>query len=280
MFSNTLKFVAAGRFPFKIQRSMLKIFSIQLLVIFFYSVSWFIIALVKRRNDVADIAWGGGFICSALTAYFVHGVNEARSILVLLLVLTWGCRLVLHIGLRNRGKPEDPRYRAWREEWGDSFLVRTFLQVFLLQGFLLVVISLPVTLAVSHTAPPLTLLDAIGVCMWLVGFLFEAVGDWQLLRFKSDPANKGKIMTTGLWHYTRHPNYFGEVTLWWGIFIICLQVPEGWWTVIGPMTITYLILRVSGTPMLEKRYADNPEYAEYIRTTSSFFPLRPKFRGD
>ena len=255
---------------------MLKIFLIQSLAIFVYALTWFIVALVKNRNDVADIAWGGGFICAALTASLVQGTGRARAILVLVLVMAWGARLMLHIGIRNRGKPEDHRYKAWREEWGSSFLARTFLQVFLLQGFLLLVISLPVTLVISRSGPGLNMLDAAGFCIWLFGFLFEAVGDYQLLQFKKDPANKGKIMKYGLWRYTRHPNYFGEVTLWWGIFLICLAVPGSLWTIIGPLTITWLILKVSGTPLLEKRYVDNPEYAEYIKGTSSFFPLPPK----
>jgi steroid 5-alpha reductase family enzyme len=183
---------------------------------------------------------------------------------------------MLHIGWRNRSKPEDHRYRLWREEWGDSFLIRTFLQVFLLQGFLVLVISLPVTWSLTHNGPPFRSLDAVGFSLWLLGFLFEAIGDFQLLQFKSNPTNKGKIMTSGLWRYTRHPNYFGEVTLWWGIFIICFSVPGSYWTVVGPLTITHLILKVSGTPMLEKRFADNPEYAEYVHNTSAFFPLPPK----
>ena len=255
---------------------MLKLFLVQSLVILVYAVIWFIVALVKNRNDVADIAWGGGFVCAALTAYSVQGINDTRATLVLLLVITWGMRLMLHIGIRNLDKPEDHRYKAWREEWGSSYLIRSFLQVFLLQGFLLLVISLPVTVAITRSGRPLGVLDGIGFCIWLVGFLFEAIGDFQLLQFKKDPANKGRIMNIGLWHYTRHPNYFGEVTLWWGIFLICLAVPGSIWTVAGPLTITWLILRVSGTPLLEKRYVDNPEYAEYIKNTSSFFPLPPK----
>jgi steroid 5-alpha reductase family enzyme len=255
---------------------MLKLFFAQSLIILFYAVIWFIVAVVKNRNDVADIAWGGGFICAALTAYIMKGINETRATLVLVLVITWGMRLMFHIGIRNHGKPEDHRYKAWREEWGSIYLVRSFLQVFLLQGFLLLVISLPVTLAITRSGPQLTLLDGIGFCIWLLGFLFEAIGDFQLLQFKNDPANKSRIMNIGLWRYTRHPNYFGEVTLWWGIFLICLSVPGSLWTVIGPLTITWLILRVSGTPLLEKRYVDNPEYAEYIKRTSSFFPLPPK----
>ncbi len=259
---------------------MLKVLLYQGLVVFLYAATWFLIALAKRRNDVADIAWGGGFVAAAFTAFIVQGVNEVRAVLVLVLVTVWGIRLMLHIGWRNRGKPEDYRYKEWREEWGDAFLVRTFLQVFLLQGCLLLIISLPVTWSLTHKGPPLNILDAAGLCIWLVGFLFEAVGDFQLLQFKNNPLNKGKIITSGLWKYTRHPNYFGEVTLWWGIFIFCFSVPGIFWTIVGPLTITYLILKVSGTPMLEKRYADHPGYADYIKNTSSFFPLFPKQQGE
>jgi len=255
---------------------MLKVLLLQSLVVFLYAVSWFVLAVVKDRNDVADIAWGGGFICAALTAKIAAGTYEARSTLVFALVIIWGVRLMLHISIRNMGKQEDHRYRAWREEWGNSFLVRTFMQVFMLQGVLLLVISLPVTYAITNSGPSLGSLGGIGSFIWLVGFLFEAIGDYQLLQFKRDPTNMGSIMKSGLWRYTRHPNYFGEVVLWWGIFLICLPVPGILWTVIGPLTITWLILRVSGTPLLEKKYADNPEYAEYIENTSSFFPLPPK----
>ncbi len=258
---------------------MPKIFLCQAVSIFLYALVWFSVALAKNRNDVADIAWGGGFVCAALTAFLVQGINEARAFLVLVLVTTWGIRLMLHIGWRNRGKPEDHRYKAWREEWGESFLVRTFLQVFMLQGFLLLIISLPVTWSLTHSAPPINILDGIGFCIWLFGFLFEYIGDFQLLQFKNDPANKGRIITSGLWKYTRHPNYFGEVTLWWGIFLICLSVPGSMWTIIGPLTITYLILKVSGTPMLEKRFANHPEYSDYMKNTSAFFPLFPKKQG-
>jgi steroid 5-alpha reductase family enzyme len=259
---------------------MTKVLLLQFTVIFLYAVAWFAVALVKKRNDVADIAWGGGFVVAAITAYGAGGTGLFRSILVLALVVIWGVRLVLHIGIRNQGKTEDPRYKAWRKEWGDSFFIRTFFQVFLLQGILLLVVSLPVTYAIVHESGQLNLLDLLGCLVWLLGFTFEAVGDFQLLQFKKDPANKGKIMTSGLWRFTRHPNYFGEVTLWWGIFLICLSVQGSWWTIIGPVTITYLILKVSGTPMLERLYADNPEYAEYIRNTSSFIPLPPKNKGD
>ena len=255
---------------------MLKVILVQSIAIFFYALAWFIVAVIRNRNDVADIAWGGGFVLAAATAYLFAGSNNARAILVLAMVAAWGIRLMLHIGIRNRGKPEDHRYKAWRREWGSSYLLRSFAQVFLLQGFLVLVISLPVTLGLTRQGPPLSLLDVIGLGIWLFGFTFEAVGDFQLLQFKKDLSNKGRIMTKGLWRYTRHPNYFGEVTLWWGMFLICVSIPGSYWTVAGPLTITYLILKVSGTPLLEKRYANNPEYAEYIKKTSSFFPLPPK----
>ena len=232
---------------------MVKIFLVQSLVIFLYAVIWFIVAVVKNRNDVADIAWGGGFICAALTAYLAAGIHEARAILVLLLVVAWGVRLMLHIGIRNLGKPEDHRYKAWREEWGNNYLIRSFLQVFLLQGFLRCLSSpcplpLPSPTA-DHRLPCLMVLDSASGCSV---FPFETIGDFQLLQFKKDPANKGRIMNIGLWRYTRHPDYFGEVTLWWGIFLICWSVPGSLWTVAGPLTISWLILRVSGTPLLKK----------------------------
>ncbi len=255
---------------------MLKVLIFQLLVILFYATCWFVVAIKKKRNDVADVAWGGGFICAVVTAYLLGDMQGLRPVVVLFLILIWGFRLLTHIGLRNRGKPEDHRYKKWREEWGESFLVRTYFQVFLFQGLLSVIISLPVTWTLTHPSPSLHILDFIGIITWTTGFFFETVGDYQLLRFKQNPVNKGKIMKYGLWHYTRHPNYFGEVTMWWGVFLICISVPGSYWTIIGPLTITYLILKVSGTPMLERKYTDNPEYRDYIKTTSSLFPLPPK----
>lgn len=248
----------------------------EIVVIAVYMTMWFLIALRLRRNDVADIAWGGGFIVAAITALIVAGTVTPRAAITTFLVLVWGVRLAIHIGLRSRGKGEDPRYRAWRESWGKYFLVRTFFQVFMLQGLLLLLISLPVIRVNAAPASPLTLLDGIGIVVWLTGFFFEATGDWQLRQFVQNPANRGKIMTTGLWRYSRHPNYFGEVTQWWGIYLIALSTPQGWLTILGPMTITVLILFVSGIPMLEKTYEGRPEFEAYKRRTSAFFPLPPK----
>jgi len=241
-----------------------------------YMLLWFIVSLVLKRNDVADVAWGGGFIVADLAALVSRGTATDRALLVSALVFIWGLRLALHIGLRNRGKGEDARYRKWREEWGKYFVLRSLFQIFILQGVLLLVISLPVVRAITAPDAPFGIMDLLGAAIWLMGFLFEAVADWQLLQFKKVPDSKGRIIMTGLWQYSRHPNYFGEVTLWWGIYLIALAVPGGWMTVIGPMTITALILGVSGIPMLEKKYEGNREFDEYKRRTSAFFPLPPK----
>jgi steroid 5-alpha reductase family enzyme len=244
--------------------------------VFIYMLLWFCVSLALRRNDVADIAWGGGFIAAALAAAASRGAATPRALLVSALVIIWGLRLALHIGFRNRGKGEDARYRKWREEWGKNATLRSFFQIFILQGVLLLVIALPVIRVITAPDTPLTLMDLLGVAVWLVGFLCEVVGDWQLLQYKKDPVNKGKVITTGLWRYSRHPNYFGEVTLWWGLYLIALAAPGGWMTIIGPITITVLILGVSGIPMLEKKYDGNAEFDEYKRRTSAFFPWFPK----
>ncbi|AAR35699.1 DUF1295 domain-containing protein [Geobacter sulfurreducens] len=237
---------------------------------------WFVASRLKGRNDIADVAWGLGFILAAAVSLVAGGHYAPRGLLVSLLVLVWGVRLALHIHTRNRGKGEDPRYRQWREEWGRWFVLRSFLQVFMLQGVLLVLVAVPVIFVNGAPPTPLGWLDSLGFFIWLTGFLFEAVGDRQLLHFIRNPENKGQLMTGGLWRYTRHPNYFGEVTLWWGIWLIALAVPGGWWTVIGPLAITVLILKVSGIPMLEKHYEGRPDFEEYKRRTSAFFPLPPR----
>lgn len=256
--------------------SLFWIFVLELAVVIAYMTAWFAVAMGRRRNDVADVAWGLGFVLAATVALALHGPASTRSVLVTALVAVWGIRLAIHIHLRNRGKSEDFRYRQWREEWGKNFFIRTYLQVFVLQGVLLVLVSAPVIHINSVTNPPPGYTDALGILVWSVGFFFEAVGDFQLVRFMGNPLNKGRIMTSGLWRFTRHPNYFGEVALWWGIFLIALSVPGGWRTIIGPATITFLILKVSGIPMLEAKYRGNPQYEAYQRRTSSFFPLPPR----
>ena len=255
---------------------MVSLTLVQVAVVLLHASLWFLVALKLRRNDVADVAWGTGFIILALVGQFSVAAVSIRGLIVEALVIIWGLRLSLHIGLRNRGKAEDPRYRKWREEWGAHATVRAYFQIFLLQGLLIVVILMPVTYILSHPNVALTWFDAIGAAVWLVGFLFEAIGDLQLTRFKKDPGNRGQVITSGLWKFTRHPNYFGEVTLWWGVWLIACSLPGGWETVFGPATVTALILFVSGIPLLERKYQGNIQFAEYKRRTSAFFPLPPK----
>ncbi len=243
-----------------------------------YVTVWFAIALVLRRNDVADVAWGPGFLLIAVVSLATHGVRWDRGMLTAILVVCWSVRLAAHIGWRNRGKAEDARYRAWREAWGSWFLVRTYLQVFVLQGVLMLVIAAPVVVATTHPGAPLGWLDGLGVVIWGVGFAWETIADAQLARFKRDPASRGGIIETGLWQYSRHPNYFGEVMLWWGIWLVSLSSPQGWVGAIGPACITFLILKVSGVPLLERQMADRPGFAAYARRVNAFLPGPPRPR--
>lgn len=246
------------------------------LLLWVYMSAWFVVSLVKKRNDVADVAWGLGFVLMAWASFFLSGASGVRGILVGVLVSIWGVRLAWHIHMRNRGRAEDYRYLAWRKEWGAWFYLRSYAQVYLLQGFLLFLIVVPVLLVNAHAGGPLGILDLLGVLVWLGGFYFEAVGDAQLAKFIKDPANKGKLFQSGLWAYTRHPNYFGEVTEWWGLWLIALATPYGLLGVIGPLTITFIILKVSGIPMLEKSMEKHPDFADYKRRVSVFIPRYPK----
>lgn len=247
-----------------------------ILVLFVYMSLWFVVSLIKERNDVADVAWGLGFVLMAWTSFFLSGDSGTRGLLVGILVSIWGLRLAWHIHRRNKGKAEDYRYLAWRKQWGTWFYPCSYVQVYLLQGMFLFLIVMPVLLINKSAETVLGILDILGVAVWLFGFYFESVGDAQLVRFIKNPDNKGKLMQSGLWAYTRHPNYFGEVTQWWGIWLVALSVPSGVFAIIGPLTITFLILKVSGIPMLEKKMADHPDFAEYKHRVSMFFPLLPK----
>lgn len=251
-------------------------YSILALTLLGYMSFWFIVSVIKRRNDVADIAWGVGFVLIAWFSFYLSSFTFA-AFLVNSLVTLWGLRLTTHIYRRNRNKPEDPRYLAWRQTW-KHFYVRSYFQVFVLQGLFLFLISLPVMYINHSVSSGFGLLDVIGFLVWIVGFYFESTGDKQLKDFIANPTNKGKLMDQGLWRYSRHPNYFGEVTQWWGIFLIALSIPGSFFTVVGPLTITILILFVSGVPLLEKKYAGRPDFEAYKKKTSVFIPLPPRIR--
>jgi len=253
---------------------------ILLIILFVFVNIWFIISLITKRNDVADIAWGLGFILLTWSSFLIAAKYGTRGILTGLLISIWGIRLAWHIHTRNKGKDEDYRYLAWRKQWGKWFLLRSYLQVFILQGVFLYLIISPVLRINKSEDTPLIWLDMLGLTIWLIGFYFEAVGDAQLVRFKKNAANKGKLLQDGLWAFTRHPNYFGEVVQWWGIGIIALSVKDGWMGMIGPLTITFLILKVSGIPMLEKNMESHPDFKNYKEKTNAFFPRMPISRKD
>ena len=236
----------------------------------------FIIGLVARDNSLIDIAYGPAFVIASWGAWLFGGSSGFRPLLLLALVTLWGGRLGLHIGLRHRGKGEDFRYRAFREGWGRTIVWRSFLQIYLLQGTVVFVVALPILLTIASPGGGLRWTDFVGGLLFVLGFFFEAVGDWQLARFKKNPAHRGQLIEEGLWRYTRHPNYFGEATLWWGIFFIGLGSPAGLWGLISPLTICFLLLKVSGIPMLEAKYIGNPQFEAYKARTNAFFPWFPK----
>lgn len=248
-------------------------------ILFVYMSVWFVISLIQKGNDIADLAWGFGFIVLAWVSLGISHISTIYGVLVTLLVTIWGVRLAQHIYRRNHGKPEDYRYAAWRKEWGKWFFVRSYLQIYLLQGIFLFLIVSHVLYINSGIGEPLGLFVLTGVLIWIAGFYFESTGDAQLARFIKDPSHKGKIIQSGLWKYSRHPNYFGEVIQWWGIFLIAASLPYGIVTIIGPLTITWLILFVSGVPLLEKKYEGNPEFQEYKKRVSVFIPWWPKKVG-
>ncbi len=247
-------------------------------VILFLVTALWLLSLALRDSSIVDIFWGAGFVISAWV-YFALAPNGLleRKLLIAALATIWGLRLSIHLLLRNWGRGEDFRYQAWRREAGPSWWWRSYFKVFLLQGFLMWLISAPLLAAqVSPSPSSLGWLDALGVLLWAVGFFFEAVGDWQLRRFRQDPANKGRLLTTGIWRYTRHPNYFGDAVQWWAFFLVALAA-GGWWSFYSPVIMTFLLRSVSGVAMLEKTLANTkPGFQEYVAATNAFIPWFPR----
>ncbi len=236
----------------------------------------FLVAKNKNKHDFLDIIWGMGFIIVAVFSYIV-GKKTAVGLIMTILVIIWGARLTKHLFKRIKNSKEDYRYQEYRKNYkGNNFDLYFFFRMYLVQYLLNIIIGFTVIYTNIYGNVDISYLTYIGIIVWILGFIFESVGDHQLKVFKSDKNNKGKLMTTGLWKYTRHPNYFGEVTQWWGIYIIAISNFTRLWLIFSPLTITLLILFVSGVPLLEKKYDGRDDWEEYKRKTSIFIPWLPK----
>ena len=254
-----------------------------LVTLFLYMCFVFGVALYQKNMGIIDIAYGWGFVLIALFTFIV-GDPGFPGIIATFLVIVWATRLSTRIYLRNNGKPEDFRYASMREKWEKggrwNFILNSFFQVFMLQGLIIFIVALPVSLLnIYGEGVGMMLIGVLGGLVWLKGFFFEAVGDYQLDTFVRNPGNKGKILSTGLWRYTRHPNYYGESLMWWGLALISFDslltargLPLALLPFIGPVLITFLILKVSGVPLLEKHFEGNKEWEEYKKKTSMFMP--------
>lgn len=255
---------------------MMSIITLGALAVWIYMTAWFFIAIGAKDNSIADIAWGLGFVFLAVLSLVHSWRPDPRAVLVSGIVTVWGVRLAVHIFLRNRKRGEDFRYAAWRAKWGKWFVLRSYVQVFLLQGAFLFAISSSVIVINTRSSRGLGVLDLAGILLWILGFGFEVIADVQLRNFKKSKDNRGKIMAKGLWAYTRHPNYFGEALMWWGIYLLALSVDYGWMTVVSPLLITVLLRFVSGVPMLERKYSENVDFKNYAARTNAFIPWLPK----
>jgi steroid 5-alpha reductase family enzyme len=239
-------------------------------------VTW-LLSLRWRDASIVDPVWPFGFVVVAWVVRVVADGNDARQWLLVAMTTIWGLRLSGYLAWRKHGAPEDPRYQSMRRHWGDRFPLVSLLTVFALQGVLMFVVSLPVQLGQVRADPGLGMLSAVGVLLWTVGVVFESVGDAQLARFKADPDNEGQVMDRGLWRYTRHPNYFGDACVWWGIALVAAETPLGAIGLVGAAVMNVLLVRVSGVPILERSMTKRrPGYADYVRRTSSFIPRPPR----
>ena len=239
-----------------------------LLILLIYLLCMVVLVQYKGDTSIANFTWGGGVLFVALFTFFTMSEYLPRQIIVTIFIALWAARLICHVYKRYTGK--DPRFASWTWQ-GFKALIINFIWIFG-QSIMIAIMSYPIILVNKNQAAELLLFDYLGSIVWIIGFFIESISDHQLFLFTSDPAHKGKVMRSGLWHYSRHPNYFGEVVMWWGIFLIALSVPYGWSAIITPATITFLLLFVTGVPLLEDAMRDNAEYQEYKRNTSMFIP--------
>lgn len=248
-----------------------------LIIFVLVTLLWIWSAMITNVS-IVDLFWGFGFVVINAFYVFMSGELNTRKILILVLVSIWGFRLTIYLAWRNIGKGEDFRYQEFRRNYGPKrYWWFSFFQTFLLQGVLILIVSLPLFgIHTSTSSGDLKALDYIGIVVWFIGFAFEAGGDFQLARFKSDVTNKGKVLNSGFWKYTRHPNYFGDSAVWWAYAIFSIAAGS-YWQIIGSVVMTLLIIKISGVALLEKTLNETkPQYQEYIQKTSSFFPWFPK----
>lgn len=246
----------------------------EILIVFIYFTIWYIASIVMHNTSIIDIGWGLGFVVLALYGYISN--PSVAGFIVTMLVTIWGLRLSISIFKRNYKKPEDFRYANFRKAWGKIFLVRAYFQLFLFQGVIMILISMPFIFINKGYEIRNWYVAILGVIIWLVGFFFEVVADYQLKKFIQNINNRGKLLTSGLFKYTRHPNYFGEAVMWWGIYIFALGSAVSWLTIISPITITLIIRFVSGVPLLEASLKNKPGFKEYKEKTNAFIPWVPK----
>lgn len=239
-----------------------------------YMSLWYAFARYVKRVDVVDSAWGLGFVYIAAIAYYLQPDTSWVKLLSLVLVAIWGFRLFGHLSLRNSKRAEDPRYEVFKEKWGSSFWLKTYFNIYLLQGVLIALISIPIFAIMRTVEPQANPITILGFGLWIFGIIFESIADYQLQQFVRTK-KKGQIMQSGLWKYSRHPNYFGEVCVWWGAALVALSLDK-WVGLVGAILITVLITKVSGLPPLEKRYSTNKAYQAYKKRTSALVPLPAK----
>jgi steroid 5-alpha reductase family enzyme len=256
---------------------MWDLYVINIGAIFLFMVTMFTIAQLIKDNSIVDIGWGLGFVIIAFVSYFsAEGESSLRQTIVLTLVSLWGIRLFLHLLIRSIGRGEDFRYANFRKQWGKNVRIIAFFRVFMMQGAIMLLLAYPIILVNVADSSGFDLFAALGLIVWLIGFLFQSIGDYQLEHFKKRKKDKEEILKSGLWRYSRHPNYFGEAAMWWGIYLIVLGVPNGWTAFFSAAFINLLLLKVSGVPFLDKRYAENKEYQLYKQETNLFIPWPPK----
>ena len=246
------------------------------LVLLGFMIIAFLVGIIKKDNSIIDIFYGFGYVVLVWSSLLLSADFALRKIIITLLVTLWGFRLGIYVMIRNWGKPEDYRYQAIRERMGDNVILKSFFRIYLFQGFIIFLVGFPTLFANVSSHSMTNWLDFLGVGLWIIGFYFESVGDYQLRKFLKNPENKGKIMDQGLWKYTQHPNYFGEVLMWWSLYLIVVNVKYGVFMIFGPIIITFMIIKVSGVRLLNKRFEKDDKYADYKKRTSAFIPWFPR----